>query len=143
MVKIMAKIFDVLNDISYMKKGVLKTPLTHPINEGENFDIDEFRSLYSIGMANKAFGRHPDALFRLDIINKLSTDPLFHHDMLMLMLPTRLRKGKWMKELKDERIRIISEYYNVRSEVAAKYSKLITDDELNDMKSSLDENIHK
>ena len=129
------KLFDVINDISYKKEGLLKTPLTS--KSFDEFDLEEFNKQYNPATINKALGVHPDALFILDAINRKGINPLIHHDIVFELLPARIRKGKWLKEIKDEKIQTISDYYGVRSDVASLYERLISKDKLKMMEETL------
>lgn len=124
--------FDIIKDLSEGKKGVLNTPLF----SDEEFNHYEFDKAYHPVTINKALGHHKDCIYILDALNSLGTDKLFHHEMLMLFLPSKIRRGSWMKNIPNEKINIISKYYKVRPDVAALYEKFVTENELKSMENA-------
>ena len=126
-------IFDVVNDISNNKKGVLQTPI---VGGDDYVLVDEF---YNKAALNKALLKHPNCIRQLNEVNIRELDPALHHDYLLWTIPKQIRKGKWSKSHTNEKLQVISDYYKVDLRTASRYATFVTDTELASFKTQLSE----
>lgn len=114
--------FDFLNDLGESKKGLF--------NDQTEGSFDTF-------MINRGFSQGLDTIMFANEMNKhwhLSKEMV--HDFYLYIIPKRKRRNKWAKQNKDnkETIDLIVNHYKVNRTVAIDYLKLLSLDDIQNLK---------
>jgi len=114
----MAGPFDYLNSINDTKEDIM----------------DEEKS-YSPFMVNRGLSYFPDTIFYANEMNlRWQTDYRLQYDFLRTSIRRRKRFSKWFKESKDEDLKIVKEYFGYNDRNARFAMKILTDDQIADIK---------
>lgn len=117
-------VFDYINDISYDKKNIFNK---------------ENANEYNIYLTNKAFSYHVDTIF---IANRINEYPFIskkmHYDYLYNSIRSRRRFADWNKYEEDEDLELIKNYYNYNTHRAKEALRLLTKEDLKEIKNYLD-----
>lgn len=116
--------FDYVNSISYNKKDIMK---------------DEFdEKKYPAFLVNKALSLYPDTIF---YSNEMNMRPDLEHrlayDYYLNSIRPRKRFSKWFKKQDNESIDVVMEYYKVDYPLATEYLKILSDDQVSELKTRL------
>lgn len=115
--------FDVVSDISEKKQYIL----------------DEDNIKYFVPyQVNRALSQHVDTVLLANEINKCgSIDPLMHYHFLMHTVAAKKRYGKWAKSVKEDEdtIKLISHKFNTSFNKAKQYFKLLSEDDIKQIKN--------
>lgn len=112
------KPFEFINDVSYDKKDLTRT-------------MEGSIKFYNSFLTNRAFSHFPETIFYANEMNRNSElGEQYQHDFWLTVLPKRKRFSKWNKTEKDEDLLAVSEFYNVSLKVAKDYLKILTTDDL-------------
>lgn len=116
-------LFDFMNDLTSDKKYLL-----------DETTLKEFNAF----MINRAMGQQPDLIMYANEMNKspgLSKEMV--HDFYFYGVKAKKRYGKWSKALDEnkEELALIMEHYKVNRTVANLYLKLLSNEELETLKS--------
>lgn len=115
--------FHIINDISYKKQGLLNED-----NENE----------YSAFMINRGLSQFQDCVLLANEMNMNShLDARLQHDFLFHAIRSRKRFSKWAKKVVPDKIEVIKEYYGYSDAKAESVADLISDNDINHMKSVL------
>ena len=123
----MPGLFDYLNSINFEKNNLMR--------EG----IDDIRAEkeYSPWMINRGLSQHPDTLFQAQEMNGYSElDHKIQYEYLLSAIPHKKRFGKWAKGTKNEDISLISNYYKYTREHAEAALKILTNEQIKEIKNS-------
>lgn len=114
--------FDFIKSVSETKKDMLK----------ENPDL---ANDYVAFIVNKGFGYFPDTVLYANELNMYSNMPAnAQYYYYLASLRKRKRFSKWHKAEHNEDLQMIQEVYDVRPEVAKQYLKVLTEDNLKDLR---------
>lgn len=113
----MASPFDIIKNISE------KTPL------------DWEKKDYNPWIINRSFSNLMDTLFFANELNKYyHLDKDVQYDFYYTAIPKGKRYSSWHKEINNEDVKVIREFYNVNRRIAEKYLALLTTSQLNELK---------
>lgn len=116
--------FDFMAAVSHTKKDII----------GQDPDIAKDYVGYIV---NKGFGFFPDTVLHANEMNLLPDIPgAAQYYYYMGSLRKRKRYSKWHKLDKDDDLRLVQEVYGVRVEVAKQYMKILTEENLADLRQS-------
>ena len=117
--------FDFYNDASYAKLDITK---------GES-NIGS----YIPYLTNRAFSYHPDTIFYANEMNiRQNLDKMMQYHYYMFGVEKRKRySGKWHKNELTADVEVIMSYYSVNREVAKKYLKVLSKDQLKEIKERM------
>lgn len=123
----MMNISDFLNSINQTKKNLM--------------DIDpNCERVYVPFVVNKTLSYIPDSLFVVNILNKMpNLTKKMQYDYLFYSLKKKQRFGKWHKDkiIDSENIKIIKDYYGYSDKKAIEVEKILTQDQINNLKNRL------
>lgn len=123
-----ASLFDIVNDISFDKKGILALSHREPLLSKGKFPFT---------MIANALLKYPNTVEVLDFVNHRDNMPVFMYEALMAYVPAMKRRGKWSKIEDNPNVEIIKEYFNWSLQDAQAYVSFVTDDEIATMKQEL------
>lgn len=93
---------------------------------------------YEPWMINKIMSNHKDTLFFADFLNNMHHLPKqVQHDFYKYGIPKGKRFGEWFKPDINTNIDIVMEFYNVNRRVAESYVKLLTDSDIEKIKTKM------
>lgn len=116
-------LFDFMNDLTYNKNYLL-----------DEHTEREFNSY----MINKGMGQNQDLIMYANEMNKSpGLSKLMVHDFYFYAVKAKKRYGKWAKADNDDKadLDLIMFHYTVNRKVAELYLKLLTKEELENLKS--------
>ena len=117
--------FDFVSSISFTKKNLLE---------------DNPESEYNPFIVNRSLSYFKDTLFYSNEMNKLSDIPKkLQYDYLRLSIWKAKRFSKWHKVESSEDVKIIQEYYQCNFKRAENYLKILTEEQLNNIKASFNQ----
>ena len=109
--------FDFVNSISYSKKDLMCA--------------DELaEKLYNQFIVNKALSYFPDTIFFVNELNVRNVDNRQHFTYLLQAIPRKKRFSKWFKLEDTDTIQLIQEHYNYSYSKAKEALKLLSDDQI-------------
>jgi hypothetical protein len=118
--------FDFLGSISDTKKDII----------AGNPDIADEYPPY---LVNRGLGYFPDTVLYANEMNLYPDIPKkAQYYYYLASIRKRTRRSKWFKRETNDDIEMIKEVYNVRSEVAKQYIKLLTPENLNELRRITD-----
>lgn len=98
------------------------------INEKKDITVDD--SVYSQYILNRAFSNFADTIFYANMANEMGEmSNEMHYDFLNGLISKKKRFSKWKKPTKDQYLEKISEFYGVSHQVAKMYSKILSQEE--------------
>lgn len=102
-------------------------------------DVDEIERKYPAFMIAKALSQNQATVFVANQLNQMSSlDPKLQYDFVFSLIPKgRPPWGKWAKAVKSETINIIVEAYNVSNKRAEEISEMLSEDDIENLKSYL------
>jgi len=113
------------NSISYLK-------------DIDNYTQEEIESDYVPFVVNKMLAHYQNLIFFVDEMNCSHDIPkeqqLFFYDYL---IPKQKRRVLWSNKKKDEVLEIIKEYYKISDDKAQDYKKILTEKQVEVLKSKL------
>ena len=117
--------FTFVNDILQHKKNIIR-----------NSDDPELaESFYSPYLTNKALSFYVDTIFYANEMNQHpSLDKLLQYDFLLNSVRAYKRKYAWTKDVKNEELQLISDYYKINLKRAEEYLKILTTEQINEIK---------
>ena len=93
---------------------------------------------YPAYIINKAVGSHPDTVLYVNEMNRLHfLDNRLQYDFLLNSLRKRKRFAKWLRASKIKNIEYVKEYYGYSNEKAKQALNVLTDDQINIIKTKL------
>jgi hypothetical protein len=117
--------FTFVNDILQHKKDVIR-------NSDNPNDTEAYYSPY---ITNKALSFHVDTIFYSNEMNQHPhVDKLLQYDYLLNSVRAFKRKHAWIKSVKNEELQLISEYFNVNMNRAEEYLKILTKQDIKEIK---------
>lgn len=94
---------------------------------------------YSQFMINRAFSYFPDTILHAQEMNKYAgQDNIFNHDYYLHSLRPKKRFSKWFKPEKIADVEAISRAYNINIQRAKEYYKLLSAEDMNEIRALLD-----
>ena len=101
--------------------------------------LDEYdEKKYPSFIVNKAVGSHPDTVLYVNEMNRLHfLDNRLQYDFLLNSLRKRKRFAKWLRASKIKNIEYVKEYYGYGNEKAKQALNVLTDDQINIIKTKL------
>lgn len=119
--------FDYVKDIQYGKKDIIRN--------SENPEKSE--KMYNPWMVNRALSFYPDSILYANEMNsKRDLDGLLQFDYLINTVRPMKRKYAWIKKQdEDANVEMLCEYYGVSAKRAREYLNVLTDEQLNQIKS--------
>lgn len=116
--------FEIISDISEKKKGIL----------GSEEDFKKYPKF----MINRALMQHKDSIMTVAFSNRYpDMENRMHYDLLMSCIPKRKRRGKWAKKKSIDNLDIVMEYYNICEKRAVEYLNLLSDEDIEFIKSKM------
>ena len=113
-----------LNSINHSKENLLRER-----------DEREEKS-YAPFVINRCLSYFPDTILLVNAANSIpNIDKRFHYEYLLHSIRKRKRWSKWLKKEQDERLNWIKEYYNVSDKRAQEYLEILTEAQLEEIKS--------
>lgn len=106
------------------------------IRNSENTELAE--KLYDSYFINKALSYHVDSILysnEMNINNNL--DSIMQNDYYLNSIRPKKRYSKWHKKVNNETIQVIQEYYKVKYSRAVEYSKVLTEEQINLIKTRI------
>lgn len=87
-------------------------------------------------VVNKALSFHKDCILIANELNmRMNIDKDMQFQFLFHMVKSRKRPfQQWIKKEENQNINIISEYYDISKAKAAEYLKILTDEDINEIK---------
>lgn len=110
-----------LNSINYKKDDVAK----------------EIKDFYPPFVVNRTLSYHIDSVIASNLANTMNDGVLpdmAQYYLLKGLVSPRKRFAKWMKPIKSDDAKLVMEIYNVSEPKAHEYLKLLSDDELSELK---------
>jgi hypothetical protein len=90
-------------------------------------------------ITNRALSMNLDTIMWANEMNKAHSLPKeMQYDFLFFGIPKRRRQFSWKKKTKLDNIVVIQQYYECSYAKALEMSRLLTDDDVNDMIAALD-----
>jgi len=120
----MSNPFKFLDSINYTKKNLL-----------EEQEISEYNSY----LINRGLSYFPDTILYsndMNIYNGLDKDLQYYY--LLNSIRPRKRFSKWSKPVNDDRVEIISEYYNCSLDKAKTILSLLNNEQINEIQKELE-----
>lgn len=115
---------EILNSINHNKQNILRER-----------DEREEKS-YAPFVVNRCLSYFPDTIFLVNSVNAIPTiDKRMHYEYLLNSVRKRKRFSKWLKKENDVRVDWIKEYYKVSSKTAMEYLSLLSDEQIEEIKS--------
>ena len=112
------------NSINHLKKNIM---------------LDEYdEKKYPAFIVNKAVGSHPDTVLYVNEMNRLHfLDNRLQYDFLLNSLRKRKRFAKWMRSAKVKNIEYVKKYYSYSNEKAKQALEVLTDEQIEIIKTKL------
>ena len=102
-------------------------------------DDEEWEKKYPPFIVNKCLSPFPDTIQLVNEMNQLPhLDKKLQFDFLINSLRPRKRFTPWMKAKKLDNLEYVKEYYGYNNEKARSALKLLNDEQIKTIKSSLD-----
>ena len=118
------RLTDYLNSINHSKENLIR-----------DGDEREEKS-YAPFVINRCLSYFPDTILLVNAANSIpNIEKIFHYEYLLHSVRKRKRFSKWLKKESREEIDWIKEYYNVSTKRAEEYADLLSDEQLEDIKS--------
>jgi len=118
---------DYLNAINHEKTPLMDT------------DDEVWEKKYSPFIINKCLAPFPDTIHLVNEMNLHNhLDSKLQFDFLLNTVRTRKRYTPWMKASKTKNLEYVKEYYGYNNEKAKSALKLLSDEQIKAIKSSLD-----
>jgi len=118
---------DYLNAINHEKTPLMDT------------DDEVWEKKYSPFIINKCLAPFPDTIHLVNEMNLHNhLDSKLQFDFLLNTVRTRKRYTPWMKASKTKNLEYVKEYYGYNNEKARSALKLLSDEQIKTIKSSLD-----
>lgn len=116
--------FDVVNDLSYNKVGIL-----------DETNIKEYNPF----LTNRAFSYFMDTLYYAQEMNiyGANIDKDMQYAYYMNAIPKKKRFAKWGKKVVNEDIAVISKFYKCNNKRAEEYLKLMSKDRLAEIRKMM------
>ena len=123
----MYELKDYLNAVNHTKENLLDT------------EDEDWEKKYPPFIVNKCVAPFPDTIMLVNEINQLPhLDKKLQFDFLINSLRPRKRYTPWLKAMKLENLEYVKEYYGYNNEKARSALKLLSDEQIKAIKSSLD-----
>jgi hypothetical protein len=118
---------DYLNAINHEKKNLMDT------------DDEMWERKYPAFIVNKCIAPFPDTIHLVNEMNLHNhLDKKLQFDFLLNSIRTRKRFTPWMKASKQKNLEYVKEYYGYNNEKARSALKVLSDEQINAIKDSLD-----
>lgn len=121
-------LFDILNNVTGSKNATI-------VN-------DDYLRAHAPFQMNRFLMQRKTTILVANLLNcEVVTDKRFHHDFLLYTKPLSFYKGKWVKvepPSYDEYIEIVQKIYGVSKARAHEYCKMLTTEQLIELKSMTD-----
>mgnify|MGYP000338735983 FL=1 len=118
---------DYLNAINHEKKNLMDT------------DDEMWEKKYPAFIVNKCIAPFPDTIHLVNEMNLHNhLDKKLQFDFLLNSIRTRKRFTPWMKASKQKNLEYVKEYYGYNNEKARSALKVLSDEQIKDIKDSLD-----
>lgn len=89
-------------------------------------------------IVNRAFSQTPDTIFHANEMNvNHHLDAKIQYDFYFYSLDRKKRFGKWAKYERPKELDTIKEYYNCSEVKANQYLKILTDDQISDLRKRI------
>ena len=92
---------------------------------------------YNEYVINKAFSMFVDTVFITNEANLSGLKGKQHYDFLFYSIPKRKRFEKWTKELLDEELVYVMEYFEISRKIAKLYLKNLNEEQISHIKEKL------
>jgi len=100
---------------------------------------EQWEKKYPAYIINKCLAPFQDTIFLVNEMNmNHQTDKKLQFDFLLNSLRTRKRFTPWLKASKQKNLEYVKEYYGYNNEKARSALKLLNDEQIKTIKSSLD-----
>ena len=126
--------FDFVNAINFTKQDLFKADSFSGIREYHS------ESEYARFIINKSLSYFPDTILFANLANTCLTNvPNYSHfDFLRFGITKKKRFSKWAKPIENDDLNLIMQYYQVNREKAEDVLKLLTKDQLDEIKKEID-----
>lgn len=124
----MSNPFDYINSISYNKKNIMR--------DTENDELAE--KGYTPYLVNRGLSFYPDTILYANEMNLRSeVDNKLAYEYYLNSIRPRKRFSKWFKKEESESIEVIMEYYNCGYSKAKNYARVLTEEQIRELKKRL------
>ena len=115
---------EILSSINHNKENILR----------ERDEREEKQ--YAPYVINRCLSYFPDTIFLVNSMNCIpNVDKRMHYEFLLNSVRKRKRFSKWLKREQNESLEWIKEYYKISDKKAREYVLLLSDEEIEDIKS--------
>ena len=122
------------NPFQYLE--TINTTKTNLMRSSENDELAERG--YNPFLVNRGLSYFPDTISYANEMNlNHELDSKLQYEFLLNVVRKRKRFSKWHKKEEDEVLDVITEYYNCNLTRAREYKKILTDDQLNEIRAKL------
>ena len=99
----------------------------------------EVEAEYQPFLINRAMSNYYDCCMHANEMNQRSllTKQQQYDYYFYAIQPKKKRFSKWHKPAKDERVKVVSEFYNCSISLAEQYSTLLTDEDIQSMREKI------
>lgn len=119
------KPFDFIYDLASKKTNLIKSSEVGNVAEKS----------YIPYITNRAFCQHADTIMAANLMNRYrDLDSRLQHDYYFYDVRKKYRKFDWPKKNNEEDVNIISEIYNINKRKAQDYLRLLSDDQLDQIR---------
>ena len=120
------KLGDFLNSINYTKEDVFAEDAEHASKQ------------YPAFVVNRCLSYFPDTLFHANEMNvNHSLSERVQYDYLRLSIRPRKRFSKWLKNEKPDEIEVVKRYYNYSNRKAEEALRVLSDEDIENMKQEM------
>lgn len=121
--------FDYISDASYAKKNIMRGT--------ENDTLAE--KGYNPYISNLAFSYHPDSILHANLMNQYHELPnRAQYEFYIHSLRPKKRFAKWVKNIDNDDLTAVCEYYKCNINVGKEYLSLLSKEQLAALKSEQD-----
>lgn len=116
--------FDILNSVTFNKEVII---------------TEENEKEYDSYMVNKGLSYYADTIMFANYMNcRYDLPKLLQYDFYHGIIPRKKRWSKWHKKEKLENLDIVCEYYKVGKNRGEEYLKILTQDQIDNLKKRMD-----
>ena len=123
--------------MNHSQKKLSLFDLISHLSETHTDRWDEFQGVYSPFMVNRFLAMNDYTIGFVEMMNKYNLSPKEQYHFYLNVIPNKKRYFKYIKDKTDDSIESISKYYNVTIQRAKEYSKLLSNEEITDINSSI------
>lgn len=119
------KLGDYLNSINVSKVDVM--------------DSEDVVKAYPAFVVARSLSYHRNCIHLVQMLNQMNVDNRMHYDFLLNTIPRGKKFAPWAKPVKVEHVDDVARYYGCSKKVAMEYIELLSDEDLERIRSTFDE----